>query len=125
MNVYVAQVLRVLDGDTFEALIHLGFGVVQLFRIRLEGVDTPELKGKTKAAALRAKEALRNLIEGKNVFLRESAKKDKYGRALARVETAEGQDLTEYLLKHRLGKKYDGGKKSLLPQGGEWTIMAA
>lgn len=48
-NKYFGQVLRVIDGDTFEVLIDLGFGVSQKFSVRLDGIDTPEkntVKGK-------------------------------------------------------------------------------
>jgi len=51
-----------LTGYTFEALIDLGFGVTQKFKIRLDGIDTPEL---TTTKGKMAKEFVRNLIENK------------------------------------------------------------
>ncbi len=107
MNIYEGHVLRVVDGDTFDALVDLGFGVSQKFRVRVEGVDTPEMNTR---AGKKAKVAVEELINGKMVYLSEAGS-DKYGRALARVELITGEDLTEYLIEHKLGKEYKGGKK--------------
>ena len=107
MNVYEGQVLRVIDGDTFDALVNLGFGVYQKFRVRVEGVDTPEMNTRE---GKKAKMVVEDLIGGKTVYLSEAGS-DKYGRALARVELITGKDLTEYLIEHKLGKEYKGGRK--------------
>lgn len=106
-NKYFGQVLRVLDGDTFEILIELGFGVSQKFSVRLDGIDTPETstdKGK------QAKEFVRTLIEGKTVVLTDCGH-EKYGRARASIQLPTGEDLTELLLEKHVGKEYHGGKK--------------
>ena len=108
-NVYKGKVLRVVDGDTFDALVDLGFGVAQKFRIRLCGVDTPE---KNTEEGIRAWEAVEDLIQDKTVYLSDHGK-DKYGRGLAKVELADGQDLTEWIIDHKLGKPYKGGKRHL------------
>lgn len=107
-NKYYATVLRVIDGDTFEALVDLGFGIEQKFKIRLDGVDTPEVntdEGKM------AKEFVRQLIEGKQVMLIDGGN-EKFGRALAKVKLADGRDLTKFLVEHNIGTEYHGGKKS-------------
>lgn len=108
-NRYEALVLRVLDGDTFEALVSLGFGVSQKFHVRLDGVDTPE---KNTAQGRRAAETVRGLIEGKTVILEDEGQ-EKYGRARASVELMDGTDLTDYLIEKRIGVEYHGGKKKL------------
>lgn len=107
MNVYKGHVLRVVDGDTFDALVDLGFGVNQKFRVRVEGVDTPEIRTEE---GKKAKAAVEELICEKTVYLTQAGS-DKYGRALARVELLSGEDLTEYLIENKLGKEYKGGKK--------------
>ena len=43
---YKAQVVRVIDGDTVEALIHLGFSVYRKDKIRIYGINASELKSK-------------------------------------------------------------------------------
>ena len=51
-----AQVVRVVDGDTFDLLIDRGFRATQIERVRLLDVNTPEVVGVSKAAGLAAKE---------------------------------------------------------------------
>lgn len=90
-------VKRVIDGDTFRA--------AKVGKIRLMGIDTPELGRDGKPAqpgAEKAKEALQKLIMGKRVRLEYDGQRlDKYGRILAYVYTAEGLMVNEELL--RLG----------------------
>jgi micrococcal nuclease len=109
-NKYHAEVVRVIDGDTFEMMIELGFGVTQKFSVRLDGIDTPEvstIKGR------QVKEFVRNLIEGKSVLVTDEGA-EKYGRARASIELADGKDLTEYLIESKIGVEYHGGKKQSL-----------
>jgi endonuclease YncB( thermonuclease family) len=106
-NKYFGKVLKVHDGDTFEILIELGFGVEQMFKVRLDGIDTPELsttKGK------QAAEYVRQLIEGKEVILMDSGP-EKYGRARASIQLSDGRDLTETLIENKIGYSYHGEKK--------------
>lgn len=109
-NKYFGQIIRVIDGDTFEALINLGFDVTQKFCVRLEGIDTPEkdtLKGK------QAEQYVRELIEGKSVIFIDSGS-EKYGRALARIELNDGTDLTRFLIDKKVGIEYDGKRKKFV-----------
>lgn len=106
-NKYIAEVINVVDGDTFDAVISLGFGVVQVFRVRLDGVDTPELSS---SKGIMAREFLENLILNKTIILLDAGK-EKYGRARAKVKLPDGTDLTEKLIEHKIGVSYDGGKK--------------
>lgn len=93
---YRAQVTRVIDGDTFEAKVDLGFQVSIYVTVRLYGVDTPESKGLTREAGLKAAARTRELIEGKEVFLLSRAI-DRYGRSVATV-TVGKDDLARVLL---------------------------
>lgn len=81
---YRAEVLRVVDGDTFEALIDVGFGMKMQSSVRILGIDAPELKGDTKAAGEVSKEALARLLADRSVRIR-TEKPDSFGRALAEV----------------------------------------
>jgi endonuclease YncB( thermonuclease family) len=106
-NKYFGQVLRVIDGDTFEVLIDLGFGVSQKFSVRLDGIDTPET---TTSKGKQAKEFVKDLIEGKTVILTDCGN-EKYGRARASIQLSDGKDLTQLLIEREVGKEYHGGKK--------------
>lgn len=84
---YNAKVLSVIDGDTIDVMIDLGFGIYHNARVRLAGIDTKELTDKdaaNRANALDAKAYVYRLVYGKDVVLKTS-KKDKYGRYLAIV----------------------------------------
>lgn len=67
---YHAKVVRVVDGDTYDVMIDLGFYIYHKIRIRLRGVDTPEIYGANASDAGRAAYAyVKNLIEGKDVTI--------------------------------------------------------
>jgi endonuclease YncB( thermonuclease family) len=106
-NKYIAEVINVVDGDTFDAVVSLGFGVIQVFRVRLDGVDTPEMSTQK---GIIAREFLEDLILNKTIILFDAGK-EKYGRARARVKLVDGTDLTEKLIEQKIGIAYDGGKK--------------
>ncbi len=78
---YEAEAIEVFDGDTFKALIHLGFGIMTRQTIRLWGLDAPEINTKE---GRKTKEALESLLIAKRLKLR-AMDTDKYGRFLADV----------------------------------------
>lgn len=102
--IFKATVLRVIDGDTFDMQIDLGFRITTYQRLRLYGIDTPEVRGKEKEEGLKVKEYVKNLIEGKEVIV-ETYKIGKYGRYIVSVYI-DGIDLTEHLLSKSMGKEY-------------------
>jgi micrococcal nuclease len=109
---YDALVTRVVDGDTFDLQIDLGFGIIKKTRLRLYGIDTPEIRGEESARGLAVKEAVRILIEGKMVRVKTHKFKGKYGRYVAKVLAYVGtldMDLTEYLISMQMGKRVDYG----------------
>ena len=75
------------DGDTITVDIDLGLGVwVRGEKIRLHGINAPEVRGDQRNAGLKSRDYLRDLILGKEVFLETTKdKKGKYGRYLADV----------------------------------------
>jgi len=85
---YKATVIRVVDGDTVDLEIDLGMSVFVKQRIRLAGINTPETYGVKKdskeyAAGMKAKNRLKELIEGKEIAVETvKDKKGKYGRYL-------------------------------------------
>ena len=87
---YGATVLKVIDGDTLDLMIDLGFNIHHKIRVRLYGVNTPESRTKDlaeKAMGLKAKQFTEDWIaRHKWVYINTIPdKNDKYGRILARI----------------------------------------
>jgi micrococcal nuclease len=88
---YVRKVENVVDGDTIDVLIDLGFDILFASRVRLAGIDTPESRTSDKAEkvlGLEAKEYLKkHLKDAKSVVLRTEKmdSSEKYGRILGWV----------------------------------------
>ena len=75
---YKAKTIRVVDGDTIDAYIDLGFKVVLKERIRLMGIDTPESRTRNlaeKSWGLAAKKRLEALLSGKDFILQTKLQK--------------------------------------------------
>jgi endonuclease YncB( thermonuclease family) len=111
-----ARVLRVLDGDTIEVRAHIWLGQEVATRVRLAGVDAPELEGacrSERALAMRARAYLAARLATADGGLADVSLSDiragKYGgRVLARVRTAGGEDLSQALLAAGLARAYAG-----------------
>jgi len=105
---------RVIDGDTIDVNIDLGFNVVlSKQRVRLHGIDTPESRTRDLAEKKLGLEAKARLIElcGENLQLL-SLGKGKYGRILGIPHTTDGEDICQILIKEGHAVEYYGGKKS-------------
>lgn len=113
--VYRAKVVKVVDGDTVDVDIDLGFGITRRERVRLAGVNTPELHSKDLAeqqAAKAAKEFVVNWTHPlSEVRLRTEKEQEKYGRYLAWVEGPDGESLNAALLRAGLAVPYTGGAR--------------
>jgi micrococcal nuclease len=85
---YVRKVENVVDGDTIDVLIDLGFDILFASRVRLAGIDTPESRTKDlkeKALGLEAKEYLKKALKDAKSVVIKTEKMDsseKYGRIL-------------------------------------------
>ena len=110
---YVCTVVRVIDGDSFEALFDLGFKVSLRETVRLAGIDTPEKVGRSKARGLAAKAFVEGLLPAGTAVLVQTFKgrDEKFGRFLASVTLPDGTDLVERLIAAGHGVPYDGGKR--------------
>lgn len=94
---YGATVLKVVDGDTLDLMVDLGFSVHHKIRVRLYGLNTPESRTKDlkeKELGLKAKSFVEDWITNhKWVFVNTIPdKNDKYGRVLARIYTSDNLD---------------------------------
>lgn len=83
---YKATCSKVVDGDTADLSVDLGYGVNFLQRVRFYGINAPETKGATRAAGLTTKVRVEELILHKSFWI-DSIKDDqeKYGRYLVRI----------------------------------------
>jgi micrococcal nuclease len=104
-----AALVRVIDGDTIEVRAHLWLGLELTTRVRLAGIDAPELDGGCPAERELAKaaRAFLTVTLPPAVTLRD-VRQDKYGgRVLARVLTMTGEDIGRLLVAHRLAASAD------------------
>ena len=112
----VKQVLRVVDGDTIDADIDLGFDISLTKRVRLSGVDTPESRTtdlKEKVLGLEVKEWLKKNLDGKKNILIKTELPDsteKYGRILGRLYV-DDVCLNDRMISEGYAWTYDGGTK--------------
>jgi len=114
MFTYEAKVLRVVDGDTIDALIDLGFDIHKKIRIRMVGINTPESRTRDleeKKRGLAAKARLKEILkENKNKFILESQGVGKYGRCLGIIKIGD-TIVNEQLIIEGHAVEYFGGKR--------------
>ena len=109
------EVIRTIDGDTFEARVHLSTGPDFTTRVRLRGIDAPELKAacpQELQMAEAASSALRDLLgQGEVVIF--NVGPDKYnGRVDADVATGRTENVSAALLAAGHARSYNGGHRS-------------
>lgn len=113
-TVHPAEALRVLDGDTFEARVHLWPGLDITTRVRLRGIDAPELRARCpeeRSKAEAARDALQVLLDQGEVGI-SRVTLDKYGgRVVADASTSATPDVSAALLTAGLVRPYDGGRR--------------
>lgn len=113
MYEYTAKILNVVDGDTLDLSVDLGFHITSFLRIRLAEINTEELRDKDiakRAMAVNAKNRVTSLCQEKGyddvkIFTFKD-KKEKYGRYLAKVLFKDGSCLNQILLDEGLAKRY-------------------
>ena len=122
--IYRGKLERVVDGDTIDALIDVGFDICIKKRIRYKGIDTWESrtrdlveKAKGLEAKARNKELLLEVSENSGYFRLKSYGVGKYGRVLAEIfiEDKEGKqwNINETLISEGHAYVYDGGTKKV------------
>ncbi len=84
---YRSRVISVYDGDTCTVDIDLGLGIwLHNEKLRLYGINAPELRGAERAEGLKSRDYLRSLIDGREILLETYRdKRGKYGRYLAKI----------------------------------------
>jgi len=121
----IKSVLKVVDGDTIDAAIDLGFDISLTKRIRLAGIDTPESRTtdvKEKALGLEVKEWLKKKLEGQTDIIVKTELPDsteKYGRILGHLFIGDKEvsavnkkkSVNNQMIEEGYAWEYDGGTK--------------
>jgi endonuclease YncB( thermonuclease family) len=115
-----ARVMSVLDGDTIEVRARIWLGQEVRARVRLAGIDAPELDGRcvrerglaADARAFLAARLTPSAGEHAEVHLHDIRYGKFAGRVLARVEALDGEDLGRSLLAAGLARPYKGGRRA-------------
>lgn len=105
-----ANVLRVIDGDTIEVAVDVGWNVAVTAVVRLAGVDCPE-RGTPEGSAATGFAADWVANNGSSITLISYSTKDRYGRHLADAISDEGRDLRDDLIAAGHGKAWNGRGK--------------
>ena len=122
MYTYKIKLDRVIDGDTIDAYIDLGFDVSVKKRIRFMGINTPGSRTRDleeKARGLAAKDRVKQLLEGCDNIQLKSHGIGKFGRCLGEImlDMVDGQEkltlesINELLIKEGHAVEYHGGKR--------------
>tara|TARA_R110000851_G_scaffold135424_3_gene270881 strand:+ start:1345 stop:1785 length:441 start_codon:yes stop_codon:yes gene_type:complete len=120
MYEYKCKVVKVVDGDTVDVDIDLGFGVwLRKERVRIMGIDTPESRTRDKvekAFGLASKAKLKELLKNGAILKTQVSKKGedmkgKFGRILGDFILEDGRKVTEVLIEEGHAVAYFGGAK--------------
>ena len=122
MYTYKAKLDRVVDGDTIDVNIDLGFDISVKKRVRFTGINTPESRTRDleeKKLGLAAKDRVESILAENDSFIIESKKLGKFGRVLGEVfvnvvdsvESEEDISLNELLKTEGNAVEYHGGKR--------------
>ncbi|MGY8976136.1 MAG: thermonuclease family protein [Alphaproteobacteria bacterium] len=120
MYEYKCIITKIVDGDTVDIDLDLGFGVwLRDERVRLNGIDTPESRTSDKIEkvfGLAAKERLNSLLGGEAILLSQVTKggenmKGKFGRILGNFRTMNGENVADVLMNEGHAVAYNGGDK--------------
>ena len=115
----IKEIYKVIDGDTIDASIDLGFGIYLTRKIRLAGIDTPESRTtnvKEKIMGLESKDWLKHRVENAQCILIKTELPDsteKYGRIIGHLYlNGEQTSLSTQMIDAGYALLYDGGTKN-------------
>ena len=119
---YKIRPVKIIDGDTIDAEIDLGFDIKTKKRIRFAGINTPESRTRDleeKARGLAAKDRVKQLLNGCDNITLQSHGLGKFGRCLGEIflDTVDGKEcltlesLNKILINEGHATEYHGGKR--------------
>jgi micrococcal nuclease len=120
MHEYKVKIIKVVDGDTVDVDIDLGFGIwLKKERVRMMGIDTPESRTSDKVEkvfGLAAKERLISLLGAEAILQTQVSKKGedmkgKFGRILGNFTSIDGEKCAAVLVREGHAVYYTGGSK--------------
>ncbi|GIU20980.1 thermonuclease family protein [Shewanella sp. MBTL60-007] len=109
--IVVTSIKSVYDGDTFRAYLP---GYAKDQRVRLRGIDTPEIKGQCDSeirGAIEARDYARQVLESASEVRLYNVGQDRYKRVLADV-VVDGESLSRLLINKNLGRKWKGRREN-------------
>lgn len=113
---YACQLRKVIDGDTVDVAIDLGFDTLILRRVRMVGINTPEKHGETRAMGDAATAHLQLLLSQPGELRVISHEVEKFGRVLGTLilQKPDGTeiDINRQMVQDGHALAYDGGKRS-------------
>lgn len=105
----VKEIIKIVDGDTIDVIIDVGFGITIKQRIRLKGINAPETKTlnlEEKSKGLDAKEWLERELKDREIIIK-TTKEDKYGRMLGELYTRDHYlSINERMIQEGFAVKY-------------------
>ena len=104
--IYKATIEKIYDGDTITCTIDCGFGVkLTKQKVRLFGINCPEMRGDNKVAGKESRDALREKIMDKDILIQTiKDKKGKYGRYLG-IIYLEDENINDWIVNNNHGVK--------------------
>jgi endonuclease YncB( thermonuclease family) len=113
-DVKISKVISIYDGDTLRVNIDSFPDIVgKNIRIRIKGIDAPEIKGKCQTEidlAIMARDYLRNAINQSSQIELRNMERGKYFRIVGELYI-DGENISKGLIKEKLANIYQGGKK--------------
>lgn len=114
---YRVKVLKIIDGDTIDVSVDLGFFTHRNIRVRMYGINTPETRTRDleeKKRGLAAKAVLTKLLNEADEVIMKSHGVGKFGRCLGEIfieKNGEKKNVGEHLIASGLAQEYYGGKR--------------
>jgi micrococcal nuclease len=119
-HIYRADITRVVDGDTCDVTLHLGFDILYKGRVRLTGIDTPESRTRDlveKKFGLASKQYFKDWAAKYDSVLVESTEKGKFGRILGRIYNPDMSECyNDKSIEDHHAVVYNGENKDLVEQ---------
>jgi len=105
---YETEIISVYDGDTVTARVHLGLDISKIEKLRLYGLNAPEVRGSKRYEGLKSRDALRAKLKNAEVvhIYTMNDKRGKYGRLLAIIH-ADGVNINKWLIEEGFAEKKD------------------
>lgn len=106
--IFRAALVRVVDGDTVDVAVDLGFRLTARVRFRVAGIDTPEVTGATHVMGQRAADRTLRFLAAEAIEIQSRGEVDKYGGRWDGGLSVAGVDLAETLLREGYAQRYSG-----------------